>query len=82
MHRCPSGRPILAQSSVSSKTIGPSPASSLSRFSHDHALASEEKPASMAEIVRRENSAAGTPSIKSYSSLTFCAQEDRAVARP
>ena len=61
--------PILAQPSVSSKTVTPSPASCFSRPNYSHTLASEEKPTSMAEIIRRENCAAGTPSIKSYSSF-------------
>ena len=61
--------PILAQSSVSSKTVTPNPASCFSRLNYSYTLASEEKPASMAEIIRRENWAAGTASIKSYSSV-------------
>jgi hypothetical protein len=62
------------QSSVSRKTVVPCSTSSPSPFHHNHSLASEENPTSMAGIIGRANSAAGTPSeIKSYPSFTFCA---------
>jgi hypothetical protein len=62
--------PILAQSSVSSKIIGPSPTSCFSQLNDGHALARGEKHTSMAEIIMRGNSAADTPPIKYYSSFT------------
>ena len=62
--------PIVTPSPVSRKTPAPSSASSFTRLNYGHSLASEEKPMSMAEIIKRANSAAGTPSrAKSYSSL-------------
>ena len=62
--------PNVTPSSVSRKTPVPSSASSFTRLNYGHSLASEEKPTSMAEIIRRANSAAGTPSkTKSYSSF-------------
>ena len=67
----PKSNPTVTPSSVSRKTPVPSSASSFARLNYGHSLASEEKPMSMAEIIRRANSAAGTPSgIKSYSSFT------------
>jgi len=62
--------PTVTPSSVFRKTPTPSSASSFTRLNYGHSLASEEKPMSMAGIVRRANSAGGTPSsIKSYSSF-------------
>jgi hypothetical protein len=61
---------IVVQPSVSRKTAVPASAPSFSRFNYSHSLASEEKPTSMAEIIRRANSAAGTPSVKPYLSFT------------
>ena len=63
--------PSFTPSSVSKKTFTPSSASSFARLNYRHALANEEKADSMAEIIRRANTASGTPSgIKSYSSFT------------
>jgi len=62
--------PTVTPSSVSRKTPTPSSAYSFTRLNYGHSLASEEKSMSMAEIIRRANSAGGTPSrIKSYSSF-------------
>jgi len=62
--------PTVTPSSVSRKTPAPSSVSSFVRLNYGHSLASEEKPASMAEIIKKANSATGTPSgIKSYSSF-------------
>ena len=61
---------IVTQPSVPRNTAAPSSASSFSRLNYSHSLASEEKPTSMAEIIRRANSGAGTASVKSYSSFT------------
>ena len=62
--------PPVTPSSVSGKTPAPSSASSFTRLNYGHSIASEEKPMSMAEIIRRANSAGGTPSgIKSHSSF-------------
>ena len=62
--------PTVTPSSVSRKTPAPSSVSSFVRLNYGHSLASEEKPASMADIIKKANSATGTPSgIKSYSSF-------------
>jgi len=67
----PPPNPTVTPSSVSRKTPVPSSASSFTRLNYGHSLAGEEKSMSMAEIIRRANSATGTPSgIKSYSSFT------------
>jgi hypothetical protein len=59
----------VTQPSIPRKLTAPSSASSFSRLNYGHSLASEEKSTSMVEIIRRANSAAGTPSVKSYSSF-------------
>ena len=62
--------PAVNPSSTSRKTPAPSSVSSFVRLNYGHSLASEEKSASMAEIIRKANSAAGTPSgTKSNSSF-------------
>ena len=62
--------PPVTPSSVSRKTPAPSSASSFARLNYGHSLASEEKPMSMAEIIRKANSNTGTPAgIKPHSSL-------------
>ena len=60
--------PTVTPSSVSRKTPVPSSASSFARLNYGHSIAGEEKPMSMAEIIRRANSATKTPS-KAYSPL-------------
>ena len=60
----------VTQPLVPRKPTAPSSASSFSRLNYGHSLASEEEPTSMAEIVRRANSAVGSPSVKSHSSFT------------
>ena len=62
--------PTVTPSSVSRTIPAPSSASSFARLNYGHSLASEEKPMSMAEIIRKANSAAGTPTrIRPHSSL-------------
>jgi len=62
--------PPVTPSSVSRKTPVPTSASSFARLNYGHSLASDEKPMSMAEIIRKANSNAGTPTgIKPHSSL-------------
>ena len=62
--------PPVTPSSGSRKSPVPTSASSFARLNYGHSIASEEKPMSMAEIIRKANSNRGTPTgIKPHSSL-------------
>ena len=66
----PKPNPTVTPSSTSRRAPVPTSASSFARLNYGHSIASEDKPMTMAEIIRRANSAGGTPTgIKSYSSF-------------
>ena len=78
----PKSNPTVTPSSMSRKSPVLSSASSFARHNYGHSLANEEKPMSMAEIIRRGNSDAIRDQILLvvHEGLTFCSQEDRTIA--